>query len=128
MAEILGITSSIIAVLELTKKCITYLKDVADGPDQLQQILNEMLLFKGILLQLADAEMNPAIEDLLKVSLADFTNRLTIFISKLEPAGGKVSFRKTIIWPFKKAECKELLESVERYKTCFLVALQDDHL
>ncbi|KAI5809063.1 hypothetical protein DFH27DRAFT_542365 [Peziza echinospora] len=128
MAEALGITSSIISVLELTKKCITYLKDVADCPDQLQQILNEMLLLKGILLQLDDAKMNPEIENLLKVPLADFTTRLTTFNSKLEPAGGRVSFRKSIIWPFKKAECKELLESVERYKTCFLVALQDDHL
>jgi len=32
------------------------------------------------------------------------------------------------IWPFKKEEVKEILATIERQKTVFLVAIQNDHM
>lgn len=49
-------------------------------------------------------------------------------MKRLAPAKGPKRIISAVTWPFQKGEISELLNSVERQKTLFASALQNDHM
>jgi len=47
---------------------------------------------------------------------------------RLEPVSGMKKATKAVHWPLRKEDVKELLDTIERYKTLFILALQNDHI
>ena len=47
---------------------------------------------------------------------------------RLEPVSGMKKATKAILWPLRKEDVKDLLDTIERHKTLFILALQNDHI
>src|SRR5450755_1600435 len=60
--------------------------------------------------------------------LAQFQSALERLSAKLAPARGMSKAGKSLIWPFNKVEVMEILSTIERQKTLFMLALQNDHV
>jgi len=143
MAEAIGLTASIIAILELSGKAIKYLQSVKDAREDRRRLLNEVVNAASLLSLLKirleaheDPRNDPSspLEALSLLMVEDgplyhFQSLLAHLVSKLQPGDAKgIKKLKELLWPFRQAEYKEIIDSLERYKTCFLLAIQNDHL
>ena len=143
MAEVIGLTASIIAILELSGKAIKYLQSMTDAREDRKRLLNEVVNVASLLSLLKirlerhqDPHNNPSspLEALNLLMVEDgplyhFQSLLAHLVDKLQPSDAKgMKKLKDLLWPFKQAEYKEIVESLERYKTCVLLAIQNDHL
>lgn len=139
MADAVGFVASIIAILELSSKAISYLRSVAGAHEDRRRLLNEVVNVSSLLsllhirLQGAKAEISFEAVKLLMVEdgpLPQFQSLLSSLLHKLHPKGGVKGPReiKNLLWPFKQTEYMEIINSLERYKTCLLLAIQNDHL
>ncbi|KAG8525235.1 uncharacterized protein KY384_008879 [Bacidia gigantensis] len=136
MAEILGAVSSIATLIELSFKVSRYLVSVKDGSKDRDRLRQELSSIAGLLFFMKDqatlalAGEDPAISSTLEVlmgpqgPIAQFQQSLDILESKL--AGGKIG--KAIIWPFRKDEVKDILARLERQKSLFVLAQQNDQV
>ncbi|KAF8847654.1 hypothetical protein BDZ45DRAFT_811419 [Acephala macrosclerotiorum] len=139
MADVLGVTASIIALLQLSGVVIGYLKDVKDASKDCQTILLEIGSTRCLLQVLNDlltgSHTQPSYLAAAR-SLAVPHGPLDQFRSALErlsgkiitPANGFAKAAKVLTWSLKKDEVKELLSTIERLKSLFSLALQNDHL
>lgn len=141
MAEAVGFAASIIAILELSSKAISYLRSVAGAHEDRRRLLNEVVNASSLLSLLhirlqgakgSSTEVSLEAVKLLMVQdgpLSQFQSLLSDLLHKLHPKGVKGSREiKDLLWPFKQTEYKEIIDSLERYKTCLLLAIQNDHL
>jgi hypothetical protein len=60
--------------------------------------------------------------------LDKFKMTLNKLASKLKPVEGAKKLGKALIWSFQKGEINEILDALERQKTLFNLALQNDHM
>jgi hypothetical protein len=139
MADALGVTASIIALLQLSGVVIGYLKDLKDASKDCQNILLEIGNTRCLLQVLNDlitgSHTQPSYLAAAR-SLAVLHGPLDQFRSALErlsekiitPANGFAKAAKVLTWSLKKDEVKELLSTIERLKSLFSLALQNDHL
>ena len=132
----LSISASIVALLQLTATVIGYTKDAIGAKRDRAQILEEMKALETLLKSLQKrCDQTPAqqggewLETLksLKDSFDSFKEVVEGLEKKMRPrlGWGKV---KCMIWSLQKADMKELLDSLERYKLLFNLALQNDHM
>jgi len=138
MADALGVTASIIALLQLSGVVISYLKDVKDASKDCQNILLEIGNARCLLQVLNDLITGSAQPSYLAAarSLAAIHGPLDQFRSLLErlsqkivtPANSFAKAAKVLTWSLKKDEVKDLLSTIERLKSLFGLALQNDHL
>jgi hypothetical protein len=139
MSDGLDITSGIIAVLQLTQEVIQYLLEVKDANADRQRILNEITSVHGFLYILKDkAESSnacdtPLFNTLRTLNVADgpleqFKSALERIATKVKPERGAKKVYKALKWPFEKGEVKELINAIERQKSFFGMALQNDHM
>lgn len=135
MADGLGVAASIIALLQLSGVVISYLKDVKDASKDCQNILLEIGNTRCLLQVLNDLSTQPSYLAVVK-SLAVIHGPLDQFRSVLERLSDKIvtpsntfaKAAKALTWSLKKDEVKELLSTLERLKSHFSLALQNDHL
>jgi hypothetical protein len=138
MADPLSISASIIAILQLTGTVVQYISDVKSAPQDRQRILDELVSVTGVLYHLKGLAERPQSDgpgaltvkslDGPKGPLDQFKIALERLAAKLAPSHGVQKFGKKITWPFQKAEIKEILDLIERQKSLFNMALNNDHM
>lgn len=135
MADPLGISAGIIAVLQLTGTVVQYINNVKSAPQDRQRILNELISVIGVLHLLRDLAEKPQYGstwtltlDSLDVPLGQFKKALDRLAAKLAPGHGIQKLERTLIWPFQKAEIQKILNMIERQKSIFIIALCNDHM
>ena len=132
----LSISASITALLQITAKLVKYLSLVNGVAEDRQRILSELCSINCILYSLQDrAAIEESSWSLMSRSLsapngllALFKDALQILVEKLEPVKGPQKIGKAMAWPFRKDEVHELLSTMERQKSLFILTLQHDHL
>jgi hypothetical protein len=138
MADPLSISASITAVLQLSGKLIEYLNSVKGASEDRQRLLNEITSISGLLYFLKDRAAQSQSGDSWsstlkslsrpKGALEQFKFALQRLTLKLAPVVGWWNAGNAVAWPFQKVEVKEILASIERYKSLFSLALQNDHM
>ena len=134
----LSVSAGIVALVQLTSTVVHYLSEVKDGPKELQKLRLEIPSLLNILFRLQD-QANQAEQDdsflpnlgLLNGTDGPFEQLRTVLeklAAKVAPTEGLGKLRKTLKWPFDKKEIHEILNTIERQKTLFNLALQNDHV
>ena len=135
MSDPLSAAASIITVVQLAATVVRYLKDVRDASKDRNTLLIEISSVTGLLSSLKDlAEVDETYSSLLKTlsvsngPLAQFQEAIEKLARDLAPISGPREVGKSFAWPFKKVETKGIIDSIERQKALFSLALQCDHL
>lgn len=135
MADPLGTAASIITVVQLAATVVRYLKDVRDAGKDRNTLLVEISSVTGLLSNLKDlAEVDETYSNMLKTlnvpngPLGQFKAAIEKLSRDLAPVSGLKEVGKAFAWPLKKAETKGIIDSIERQKALFSLALQCDHL
>jgi hypothetical protein len=138
MADPLSITASILAVLQITSTVTQYLKDVRGGTEDRTRLRDEIRSTICLLEMLKDRIEDPETIDKWfdAVRLLDgpdgpliqFKNALELLAKKLAPRGRIQQVAQVLKWPLDKAEVNEVLGTIERLKSLFSLAMQNDHV
>lgn len=138
MAELVSLTASIVALLQISMSAVSYLNDVKDGPQEKKRLLLELSSVSGLLYTLKDqasrADAGEEYLDNIKCldvpngPLAQFKSALERLTTKLQPGVGWKRVGKALAWPFEREEIVDILGTIERSKTYFSLALQGDSL
>ncbi|KAK5056660.1 hypothetical protein LTR84_012192 [Exophiala bonariae] len=141
MAEVLGAVSSIVTLLDLAGKVIEYLKSASHADDDRSRLRDEISSSVAVLMMLK-ARLSPTSPHVTSLQttktlaapggpLEQYKSDLQTVASKIVPSVGTGRLKVTVdklAWPFKTTEIKALIASLNRQKTLFNLALQDDHL
>jgi hypothetical protein len=138
MADPLSITASIVAVLQITATVTKYLKDVRGGSEDRIRLRDEMRSTVCLLEMLKDRVDDPDTRDICfnEVGLLNAPNgpliqlrkTLELLVEKLVPGSRIQQIAKVLKWPFDKTEINEILGTIERLKSLFSLAMQNDHM
>lgn len=131
----MDLTSGIITLVQFTGTVIGYLRDINDPSNDRKTLLDELSMAHYLLLQLKDnAQGDPHTWGQTIRSLAitggpidQFNKTIKIIKSKLEVGSGIKKIGQALKWPFQKAEVQSLISTLERQKSFFNIALQNDH-
>jgi hypothetical protein len=133
MAEPLSITASIVAVIQVSTVVLKSLGDLKDTPHDLKRLRTEIDNLQSVLLPALDRltrpkEEKPATIKLLSAQgpLEEFRLLLEHLQKKLAPAGGLNKARRAVTWQFQKGEVRNILGTIERQKSLFVLALQTE--
>jgi hypothetical protein len=135
----LSITSSIVALLQLSNKVIGYLNDVKDASKDRARCAVEASNVHSLLTNLrfrlededVDTPWSIAIRALAvqKGPLDQFKDSLVLLQERMTSGSGRLErFGEALIWKFKKDEVDRILQSMDRLKAMVGIALQMDHL
>lgn len=139
MAEAVGVTASIIAIVELsaklTKLCVQYSKDVKNARDDIAIIsrrvtdLEEACGGVQALLSGPDGHKLAASTKLVG-AIDDALGRLQKLDDELAPSKGRQAIKKlgfrSFVWPFQKKQVRETVQDLEGCRHAMLLALQTD--
>ena len=138
MGDPLSIIASITAVLQLARCVVKFLSDLRDASAASNRILVEISSITGLLSTIEDlaheaesGEVWLATVALLNAPngpLAQFASALTRVRTRLEPIVGLRRAGRAIVWPLSKGEVTDILGAIERQKTLFIVAMENDHM
>ena len=130
----LSVSAGIIAVLQLSSTVFGYLKDATEATGDRKRLLDEVTSLHFLLFPLVDQMKEAEGDDTWSASLRSlktpggpleqFRVELQRVASKLERVAGVKKFGKAITWPFQKEEVKEILSTIERQKSLFILALE----
>ncbi len=134
----LSVSASIITVLQLIGTVIQYLNTVKGALNDRQRILLELCAVNETLYILKEQASQAQQGDIWSSTLlslnkpngpiVQFKTALERLEKKLAPAEGLRKVGKAIAWPFQKEDIKEILNVIERQKTLFNLARQNDHM
>jgi hypothetical protein len=140
MVEPIGLTGTIIAILQLTAAVIGYIKDVKGASEHKKKLLVEVRSVEHLLNLLSDQAGEVQEEESTEWSatlksvneedgpLRQIRQILEGLRSKLQPVQGLKKVGKVLLWPFEKKEVDEIVHRIERQKTWLNLALQNDHM
>jgi hypothetical protein len=142
MADPLGVTASIIAVLQLSSTVLGYLVDVKDASANRKSLIREISFTRGILSTLNetvdDARVSDETWSATIRSLEDpdgplrlLTTTLQQLATTLEDSASTTGIKKSanlLRWPFKQSEVEKILRVIERQKSTLSLALENDHI
>jgi hypothetical protein len=134
----LSVTASIIAVLQLSAKVLSYLNDVKDASKDRAECAVETSSLYSLLLNLRFRLEGGDTSQLWYVAvralavengpLDQFKHALETLQARMTDRGRLKKACDALVWKFKKEEVAEVLARVERLKTLVEIALQMDHL
>ncbi|KAL8638995.1 MAG: hypothetical protein Q9228_003911, partial [Teloschistes exilis] len=134
----LSVSASIVALLQLTSTVISCLGDIKNGPEELKRIRLEVSSVLSILYMLQDQADQAKQGDVFASTLGSLNVpngpfqqlRATLerLASKLTPGKGWRKIGSAFQWPLEKEEIREILATIERLKTLFSLARQNDHI
>ena len=132
----LSLSASIIAVLQLTGKLLSYLNDVRNATKEQAQLAVEASNIYSLLVSLRFRveQSNPhdpwftAVRGLGTKDgpLDQMKQSLERFESKLKSSKGVKKLRKQIAWSFEKSDMADILARIERIKTLVNIAITND--
>lgn len=138
MADPLSISASIIALLQLTSTVVRYLNDVKDAFDERLRIRDEITSASFLLYMLRDRAEQASLGEawlstvrslsVPKGPLEQFKRALEQLATRLAPVNELAKIGKALKWPFQREEIKDILSTIERQKSLFDLALQNDHV
>ena len=138
MADALGTAASIIAVIQLAQVVLGYINDVKGASEDRNMLLVEISTVNGLLYSLSDlasrsSERDSWISKLRALQapngpLSQFESALATLAEMLKPVHGIRKVGKALTWPFQHGEIKDILSTIERQKSLFSLALQQDHM
>src|SRR5579862_5403905 len=135
MADPLGAAASVLTVIQIAATVVRYLKDVKDADKDRNTLLVEISSITGLLYNLIHlAEEDGVYLNTLNTlnvpngPLDQFKTAIEKLAKDLAPVSGLKGVGRSLAWPFKRAEVKEIVDTIERYKALFGLALQSDHL
>ena len=136
MAEALGVVGSIVTVLQLSTKVVEYLSTIKDASEDRQRLLAEIYSSIGLLYMLKEQSQRAGPERIATTQslgapggpVEQFHHALEELVPKLFPVKGLKKAGKVLSWPFKKEEIMAILRRIERQKSLFSLALQNDHM
>ncbi len=118
-----GISSVIVALLQLTSSVIRYLIDAGEASEGRREVLNEVISVSGFLYVLKDLEERAKWTDTwcttlraLNVEngpLKQFKGSMDRLASMLGPNSSRRA-QRALAWPFQKREIQEILQTIER--------------
>ncbi|KAG8753175.1 hypothetical protein FRC14_006356 [Serendipita sp. 396] len=138
MAEAIGLGLSIVGLVKLSatvlQSCYDYVAKAKQAPEDVQRVISEVSSLQTILEQLQRPTSDPSDErmSLLKSFEAQSGpfkachDVLAEVQKKLQSLGDVSSIRKRLLFPFQGAKLDELLQTLEKHKTSFLLALAGD--
>lgn len=134
----LSAAASIIAVLQLAGTVAQYLNSVSNAPKERDAVFKEVSSMIGVLFLVKDIAERTQTEHALSGSvrslavpgghLEQFQKTLERLASRLSPGGTLKRIGRALHWPFAKDEISGILDSMERLRAHFMLALQADHL
>ena len=138
MGDPLSVTASITAVLQVARCVVKYLSDLRDASTACNRILVEissiagfLSTIKGLVDEAESGEVWLATVASLNAPngpLAQFESALARVRTRLEPVVGLRRAGRAIVWPFNKEEVTDILRTIERQKTFFILAMENDHM
>lgn len=142
MSDPLSITTGIIALIQVTAKATTYLKEVKDGGKDRTKLRDELRSLTCLLEMLKDRveeQDEPESDDAIKPAAITFMGgpdgpleRMKYLMEqvvwKLAPEAGLRKLALPFKWPFDKKDILELFGAIERVKSHFTLVLQNDIL
>ncbi|KAL8966270.1 MAG: hypothetical protein Q9183_003447 [Haloplaca sp. 2 TL-2023] len=136
--EPLGVTASLATIIELAIKATTYLREVKYGSEDRIKLRDEIRSTQYLLETLKDRVDDSLTlkKDLASIRaltllggpLDQFNTALEQLIDKIAPKDGFARRTRSLVWPFKKEDVRALLDTIERQKSAFSLALQNDHM
>jgi lipopolysaccharide export LptBFGC system permease protein LptF len=128
MAEILGIVTGGLQLVDMALKARKYIKDFHNAPKDQQKVFTEMDHLKPLLIELQKRVSSPLSADALQQMagpLSSFKTRMEDLTAKLKPADGQWSkLSKQLTWTLlNKKETKEYLDELESIKSLLTVWL-----
>ena len=138
MAEAVGVVASIIAILQIAGTVTKYLKGVNGASKDRDRITLEIRDISSYLSDLQSKLENPDSSGAwnvttrflegLKGPLEQCRSALVRLAQRLKPLTGWRRLGKALIWPFTKEEVNEILNSIEKQKSFFVLALQNNNM
>ena len=132
----LSLSASIIAVLQLTGKLLSYMNDLENATKDQAQLVVEVSNIYSLLISLRfRVEQSNAHDPWFKAvrslgtedgPLEQMMGALQRLASKAEPSHGFKKIGKQLMWNFEKSEMGDILHQIERIKTLVSIALTDD--
>lgn len=135
----LSLTGSVIAVIQLTgtlvKLCGGYIQQVKHAREEILTLQRAITGLQGTLQDLqslveSNDRKNLPTSSRLVSNITDCLSDLRALETTLEPKKNKTLMRKVgwraLKWPLKRADMESVIESIERYKSSFLLSLQVD--
>ena len=127
----LSVTSSIIAVLQVTTEVMSYLNDIKNASEEQRQITKEAsnlyVFLHDIKYRVESASDNEPWYDHAR-SLSREGGPLDELGDVVENIAEKTRKTKRFKWKFAKEEVKKFLDQIERLKSLISASLDDDHL
>ncbi|KAJ5135376.1 uncharacterized protein N7515_004654 [Penicillium bovifimosum] len=132
--------ASLVALLQLAGAVINYLNTVIDAPAQKRKLLAALIQARGLLSTLVELTNEVQDEDWSHTiqSLSARNGPLPTFQELLERMARKLSIThsgartKTVLdqlrWPFDQTSFQEMITSLEKLKSHFLLAMANDHI
>ena len=137
----LSVSASIVALLQVTGTVLSYLSDVKNGPKELQRIRLEISSVLTILFTLQDQANQADLHGSFSATLrslnvpdgpfSQFFSAMEFLASKSTPVEGSKktkNWKKALEWHFEKNEVQKTLDTIERHKSLFNLARQNDHI
>ncbi|KAK7885641.1 hypothetical protein LTR67_009992 [Exophiala xenobiotica] len=124
MADPLSITASIVAVVQVSGAIIQAITGLKAATKNIKKLEHEIKSIRSVLL--------PALERLERLGgdevglLDEFRLQLEHLEKWLAPAIGLKKLLKAVSWKLKHAEVKDILDTIERQKTLFVLTLQSE--
>lgn len=139
MGEVLGISASLIAIIQLTGTvtCLGwgYISGVKRAPKDLRDLVDELNSLSKVLSIVQDLAADPNKKSTALQKLDDTNGPLKLCARdledlrlKLEPRGGFKGFMDNIAWPLKETDTLQYIARLERHKTLLIFALNADHM
>lgn len=139
MADVIGLASSIVQLLNVIGNLFEYVSDVKRSHDERSELLLEVQnlvpLLKGLYNRIQGADSNdPWIENIRILNRPEGPiNRFRVTLDRLQknlaPGSSKVAALKhKFTWPFDKKQLRYWLDETERFKTYLILASQNDQM
>ena len=133
----LSAAASVFAVIEISVKlvalCRNCFSEVKEAKKDIQRFRNEVTTLENILIDLRDLVDTPDGTKLpiLDTSLKQCQSTLEELVRKLEKAAGKDKMMnqfgwRALKWPFNSKDIQKAIETIERHKNMFNLALTAD--
>jgi len=142
MTEVIGYTASVMTIVEAIAYVTKFIRSCKHAPQESQHLVRELSYVRGLLITLQETideqESSNKTWSSTGVLLNDGNGLLPHFQQLLDALDlriggpsrkkGLTKFTHSVKWPFKESETLKLLNTVERYKGLFELALDNNHI
>ena len=131
--DVISDVAAVIALVETTLKTIKFIQDLKDANDDRAKIVRELEGCAGILQKIVatvqkDAQSLPILASLVVPDgpLDQYKKEIEHLVPKLTSAHGVFALAKTVKFTTNKKKIQESINTLDRYKSTFLICLNFD--